>query len=66
MTGSERKVPSTAKADDRPNLGRVAVRRIGAGLRDIYDTAQAEHVPSRMRDLLEQLERTAAESSAAA
>jgi hypothetical protein len=65
MTGSAQKVSSTVKPDDRPKLGRVAVRRIGDGLRDIYDT-QAEHVPSRMRELLDQLERTAAESSAAA
>lgn len=65
MTGSGQKVSSTAKADDRPGLGRVAVRRIGDGLRDIYDT-RSEHVPPRMRELLDQLERTTAERSAAA
>lgn len=65
MTGSEQKVPSTPRTEDRPTLGRVAVRRIGDGLRDIYDH-QPEQLPSRMRELLDQLEKATAKNSAAA
>lgn len=65
MTGSEQKVPNRPKADDRPTLGRVAVRRIGDGLRDLYDSPQG-HVPSKLRELLDKLEETTADKSAAA
>lgn len=65
MTGSEQKVPNASKADERPKLGHVAVRRIGDGLRDIFDT-DPEQVPSQMRELVDRLEQTAAKKSAAA
>ena len=65
MTGSEQKEPKRPKADERPKLGRVAVRRIGDGLRDLYDTPPG-NVPSKLRELLDKLERTTADESAVA